>query len=118
MRICDWSSYVCSSVLNEHFALYRFGGTILEGPDAQLRPLQVDEDRRRAAGLLFERSDRGDHLCMTFMVAMAHVDAKGVGARTVQLGNHRGVRACGPEGCQNAHLALAGDKALNHKCPD
>src|SRR3546814_9265158 len=36
---------------------------------SQLRPLQIDEDRRRAAGVLFERADRGDRLRMPGMVA-------------------------------------------------
>ncbi len=105
-------------VEHEGLALNQLGGAVLERPDAQLRPLQIDEDRRRAAGLLFERADRGDNFGVAGMIAVAHIDAKGVRPRAVQFGDHLGIGARGTEGRQDANLALAGGKALNHKCSD
>ena len=55
---------------------------------------------------------------MARMVTMAHIDAKGVGARAMQLGNHLGIGAGGAKGRQDAHLALAGGKILDHKCSE
>src|SRR3546814_1457939 len=111
MRISDWSSDVCSSDLQLRRAA-------LERPDPQLRPLQIDEDRRGSAGVLFERADRGDRLRMPGMVAMAHIDAKGVGAGAVERRDHGGIGAGGTKGCQNAHLAPAGGETLDHNCSD
>ncbi len=105
-------------VEREGLAVHQFGRTVLEGTDAQLRSLQVDEDRRRAAGFLFERADRGNHLGMAGVVAVAHVDAKGVGARAVQFGDHLGIGAGGAKRRRDADLALAGVKFWTTNAPD
>src|SRR3546814_5654652 len=115
MRISDWSSDVCSSGLDEALARDQFGRPRLEGADAQLRPLQVDEDRRRTAGLFFQRAARGDRLRMAGVVAVARVDAKGVGAGTVQRRDHRGIRARWTKGRQDTHLAPAGGETLKDR---
>src|SRR3546814_14810833 len=75
-------------VEDEARALRKLGGPVLEGADAQFRPLQVDEDRRRAAGFLFERADRRDHLRIARMVPLAHIYAEGVGAVPVLRPDH------------------------------
>src|SRR3546814_8030191 len=98
---------------DEALALYQLRRAALERPDPQLRPLQIDEDRRRAAGVLFERADRGDRLRMPVMVAMAHIDAKGVGAGAVERRDHGVTVVAGTQGWKNAHLAPAGGDNLN-----
>ena len=55
---------------------------------------------------------------MTGMIAVTHIDAKGIGTGAVQLRDHLGIGAGGAKGRQDADLALAGGKALNHKCSD
>src|SRR3546814_17023902 len=50
------------------------------------------------------------------MVAMAHIDAEGVGAGAVQRRDHLRIGTRRAERRQNAHLALAGGKTLDHDC--
>src|SRR3546814_17351904 len=77
---------------DEALALDQLRRAALERPDPQLRPLQIDEDRRRAAGDLFARADRGDRLRMTGMVALDHIDATGVGAGAAEETGSAGCR--------------------------
>src|SRR3546814_9679174 len=101
---------------DEALSLDQLRRAALERPDPQLLPLQIDEDRRRAAGVPFERADRGDRLRMPGMVAMAHIDAKGVGSGAVERRDHGGDGPGGPNGCSNAPLAPAGGEPLDPDC--
>ena len=105
-------------IKRERLALDQFDRAILERADAQLWPLQIDENRRRAAGFFLQRADRGDDLGMTGMIAMTHIDAKCVGTGAVQRRDHLGIRARRAKRRQDAHLALAGGKTLDHKCSE
>jgi hypothetical protein len=80
---------------------------IPELADPQLRPLQVAEDRNRAAKALLDRADRGDGFGMSGVVAVAHVDAEGVGAGAQQLFDHFRAAAGGAEGGKDLYLAAA-----------
>jgi hypothetical protein len=59
-----------------------------EGPDPQLWPLKIAQDRRWPAEFLFQRADRRDPLRMIFMRAVAHVDAESVGSGDEQRADH------------------------------
>ena len=52
-----------------------------EGADAQLRPLQVDEDADRAADLGLDLADGRHQLAHEVVVGVAHVDAEDVRTR-------------------------------------
>ena len=77
------------AVEDEGLAGLQFGLVALELADAQFRPLQVGEDRRRPVELGLERADRGDPLGVIGVGAVAHVDPEGVGARLGQAADHR-----------------------------
>ena len=65
------------------------------------------EDRNRAAKALLDRADRGDGFGMGGVVAVAHVDAEGVGAGAHQLFDHFRAAAGGAEGGKDLYLAAA-----------
>ena len=88
----------------------------LERADAQLGPLQIGQDGDRATEFLFQMANGLDGLRMRFALAMAHVDAKGVGARAQQLGQHLGAAAGGADGGQDLHLAAAWVECLHGLC--
>ena len=67
-------------VEHERRALDQFDRPAAEFADAQLRPLQIGEDRQRAVDLLFERADMRDQRGARLGSAVAHVDAEGVGS--------------------------------------
>ena len=79
----------------------------LELADAQLRPLQVAQDRHRAAHILFDLADRGDGFAVSFVIAVAHVDAERVGPGQQQLLDHFRAAAGWPQRCQDLDLAAA-----------
>ena len=88
--------------------------TVRELADAQLRPLQVGEDRGGPAQPLLERTDRGDHRNLRFRVAVAHVDAKGGGAGFEQPLDHFGAVARRAQRGEHADLARTGIEGLGH----
>ena len=88
------------------------GLAALEGADAQLGPLQIAQDRDRAHQVLFDRAHVGDGLAVGVMVAMAHVDAEGVGPPLDQLGDGLLVAAGRAQRGQNLDLALALDATV------
>ena len=61
----------------------------LEFADAQLRPLQIDENADRPVVLLLERANHRDALAHRVVRGVAHVDAEDVGAGVEQSGDHR-----------------------------
>ena len=60
-----------------------------EFADAQLRPLQIDENADRPVELLLERANHRDPLAHGVVRGVAHVDAKDVGAGLEQRGDGR-----------------------------
>ena len=63
--------------------------------------------------ILFQRANRRDQLGLLFMVAVAHVDAEGVGAGEHQLADHLGRTACRAERREHAHLPVPGRDPLD-----
>ena len=84
------------AVEDEALALFEHRPAALELADAKLGALQVEQDRRRAVEFLFERPDRVDQLGLLLLVAVAHVDAEGVGAGQHQLADHPRSLDAGP----------------------
>jgi len=79
----------------------------LEGTDPQLRPLQVAEHRDGPSESLFRRAHRRDGFGMGRMIAVAHVDAKGIGTRAQQVADHVRRAAGRPQRRENLHPASA-----------
>ena len=67
-------------VEHEGLALHQHRGSAGEGPDPELRSLQVDQDADRPAVLAFDRADRRHQLAHARVRGVAHVDAEDVGA--------------------------------------
>ncbi len=59
-----------------------------ELPDAQLRPLQIDEDADRTGELGFDLADNGVSLAQHLGRRVTHIDAEHVGARLEQGADH------------------------------
>ena len=72
-------------VEHEAFALRQRRGTGGEAADAQLRPLQIDQDADRPIVLGLDRADRRHQFAHARMRGVAHVDAEDVGARAEQI---------------------------------
>ena len=83
----------------------QFNLALRKGSDAQLGPLQIHQDRRGPVIRFFERADIGDQLRLVGLLAMAHVDAEGIGTSAEQLFDHFGRVAGGAQGRQYADLA-------------
>jgi len=78
---------------------------VLERAYAQLGPLQVRQDRDRAAIFLFERPDRRNGFAVDCVIAVAHVDAEGIGPRLEQPRQHLRRAAGRADGCEDLDLA-------------
>ena len=89
----------------EIVARVQFNLALGKGADAQLGPLQIHQDRRGPVIRFFERADIGNQLRLVGLLAMAHVDAKGIGAGAEQLFDHLGRVAGGAQCRQYADLA-------------
>ena len=68
------------AVKDEGLAVLQFGGAAGERAEPELRPLQVDKDADRAAGLFLDIADHRDPFAHPVMRSMAHVDAEDVRA--------------------------------------
>ena len=91
--------------------------TAREAPDPKLRPLKVEDDGGRPPKLLFQRPDRFDQLRLRILVAVAHVDPKGVRPRQHQRPDHLGLARRGAEGREDLHFPGARFQRLGHVQP-
>jgi len=82
--------------------------------DAELRPLEVKQDRRRAMEFLLQRADVLDQPRLGLLIAVAHVDAEGVGAGEHQPADHPRVARRGSKRREDLHLARAGGEGFGH----
>ena len=98
----------------EHRIGLEFDASLGELADAQFRSLQVGQDRGRPAVFLFQAADRLDHADLRCLVAMAHVDAKRVGAGFEQLGDHFGRVARRAQCREDTDFARARSDGLGH----
>ncbi len=74
-------------------------------------PEMITNCTGRATGVLFERADRRDHPGMVGVIAVAHIDAKGIGARPVQfLAIISGFALAGPSVARTRTLRWRGVK--------
>src|SRR6185369_7421392 len=105
------------AVEDEAPALLEDRAAALEMADPELGALQVEQDRRRAMEFLFERADMADQLRFLLLVAVAHVDAKGVGAGQHQPADGLGVARRRAERRQDFHLARAWCEGFRHRPP-
>ncbi|MCY1172890.1 hypothetical protein D9M73_130340 [compost metagenome] len=103
------------AVEREGLAFFQRDSTAFKLADAQFWPLQIGEDGRRAAVFFFQGADRLDHRDLRLLVAMAHIDAKRIGARFEQRGDHFGGAACGTERREDADLARTRGYCLCHE---
>ena len=85
------------AVKDEGLAVAQVGAAAGERAEPELRPLQVDEDADRAAGLFLHLADHRDPLPHPVMRSVAHVDAKDVGAGGEQGGDGLAVGRSGAE---------------------
>ena len=93
------------TIEDEGAAGFQHDLAIRELADAQLRPLKIGQDRRRAAEPLLQPPDRLDERDLRLLIAMAHIDSEGVGAGLKQGGDHLGVAAGGAERGEDADFA-------------
>ena len=75
--------------------------------DPKLGALEVEQDGSRPVELGLERADRLDQRDFSSLVAVAHVDPEGIGARRHQLGDHFAIVARWTQRCENSDLAPA-----------
>jgi hypothetical protein len=107
------------AVEDEALVLFEHRRRCGELADAQLRPLQVGEDRGRPPQFLFEPADRRDVGTMHGMVPVAHVDAECIDPGEKQRADHLRPARCRPERGEDAHLARArGEELDQNKAPE
>src|SRR5690606_29841498 len=82
--------------------------------DAQLGALQVAQYRDRAVELLLQRADRLDDPGVGLVVAVAHVDAEGVGPGLEQPAKHVRVPARRAHGGEDLDLAASRFELCRH----
>ena len=103
------------AVEDEHMAGGQFGGATVKLSNAQLGSLQVEQDRRRPMEFLLQRANVIDQFRLLLLVAVAHVDAKGVRAGEHQLANGLGVAGGGAERREDFDLARTGSEGVGHR---
>ena len=96
------------AVENEGFAVAQVGGAVGESAEPELRPLEVDKDADRAAGLFLHLADHRDPLPHHVVRSVAHVDAENVRAGGEQRRDGLSVRRSGPEGGDDFDAAATG----------
>ncbi len=84
-------------VEREVLALVDHGRAVGEGAEPQLRSLQIDQDADRASVFGLDRADRGHELAHAFVIGVAHIDAKHVGAGLEQPRDHLAIAGSRPE---------------------
>ena len=80
----------CVGVEHEGVAGFHRHRAAGERADPQLRPLQIDQDADRPAGVALDRADHAHQLAHALLAGVAHVDAEDVGAGLEQLRDHVG----------------------------
>jgi hypothetical protein len=105
---------VVVAVEDEALAPFEDRLAALEMADAQLRSLEVEQDRRRPPELLFERPDDFDQARLLAPVAVAHVDPERVRSGEHQPLDRPGVARRRAERGQDFHLARARRKDVGH----
>ena len=96
------------AVKDEGLAALQVGGAAGERAEPELRPLQVDKDADRAAGLFLHIADHRDPLPHHVMRSVAHVDAEDVRAGGEQRRDGLSVGRSGPEGGDDFDAAATG----------
>ena len=96
------------AVKDEGLAVAKVDAAACERAEPELRPLQVDKDADRAAGLFLDLADHRDPLPHPVMRGVAHVDAKDVGAGGEQGGDRLAVGRGGAEGGDDLDAAATG----------
>ena len=96
------------AVKDEGLAALQVGAAAGERAEPQLRPLQVDKDADRAAGLFLHIADHRDPLPHPIMRSMAHVDAEDVRAGGEQGRDGLSVGRSRPESRDDFDAAAAG----------
>ena len=96
------------AVKDEGLAALQVGAAAGERAEPQLRPLQVDKDADRAAGLFLHIADHRDPLPHPVMRSMAHVDAEDVRAGGEQGRDGLSVGRSRPESRDDFDAAAAG----------
>ena len=82
--------------------------------DAQLRALKIGQDGGRAAEPFFQAADRLDQRDLRLLIAMAHIDPEGIGARLEQGGDRLGIAAGRAERGEDADFARTRGEGLGH----
>ena len=95
------------AVQHEGVALAQVRAPVGKRAEPQLRPLEVDQDADRAAGLLFERADHRHPLAHRVMRGVTHVDAENVDAGGEQPGDGLAIGGGGAEGGDDLDAAAA-----------
>ena len=103
--IAKEKAVIAQAVEGEGSAMRNDGAAIGKGAHAQLRPLQVRQDGDGAVEFLLQRTDVGDGAGMHLVLAVAHVDAEGIGARLEQAPQHVELVAGGAGGGEYLDLA-------------
>ena len=96
------------AVKDEGLAALQVGAAAGERAEPELRPLQVDKDADRAAGLFLHIADHRDPLPHPVMRSMAHVDAEDVRAGGEQGRDGLSVGRSGPESGDDFDAAATG----------
>src|SRR5262249_38844244 len=106
---------IVPAIENESAALFEHRPPALEMSDAQLRPLQVKQDRRGPVKFLFESANMFDQLRFLRLIAVAHVDPEGVGAGDHQLADRSCIARRRAERGQDLYLARTGGESFGHR---
>src|SRR5690606_14134408 len=83
-----------------------------EGADTQLGALEIGQYGDRPFDAPLHIANAGDQRAHRIMVGVAHIDAEDIGARFIELFDHRLVGGGGPERGENLDLATT------LHCPD
>ncbi|MOA32648.1 hypothetical protein D3C78_1538860 [compost metagenome] len=109
MRQVDAGAVARGGIAVEHEYIARAHRDLAggEGADAQLRALQVGQDRDRAASFGLDLAHGIVARAVVFVRAVAEVQPEHVGARLEQFADYRDVGACGSKRGNDLRFALA-----------
>src|SRR6266446_6082839 len=89
------------------FAVVELDRAFGEHPQAQLRPLKIDQNADRPAVATLDVANGLDQFAHLVVRGVAHVDAEDVGAGLEHAPDHRAIGGCGAKRCKNLDAAQA-----------